>query len=288
MNNKLLTKELKQLAKKEVKYINKNLSKSLGKVEGWVEQKIPDKLQDTLEAAIFTSFETVFTKGTGVIEKGYNKSELEFTHKMNAYALSIRPDKKSVKQFSKTSNSTSLKNIALSGTKGVGFGLLGIGLPDIPLFISMMLKGIYEIATSYGYDYNSTTERYFILQIIAVAFSYDNHKLENIEQLNNYTYDSIMPSSYSEHQKIVEVSELLTNDLIYTKFIQGIPLVGVVGGTCDMLFTKKVLDYASIKYQQRFFHTMQSTQPAESLPQIGEEEPLQLENKPTIRKLFLK
>ncbi|OON91638.1 MAG: hypothetical protein ATN33_08850 [Epulopiscium sp. Nele67-Bin001] len=260
MNEQVIINELKVLAKKEAKYINKNLNKNFVKIEGWVEQKIPDKLQSSLEAAIFTSFGIVFQKGTDIIEKGYNKSALEFNHKMNTYALSIRPNKKSIKRFKKTSNTASIKNIAISGTKGVGFGILGIGLPDIPVFISVMLKGVYEIATAHGYDYNLPYERYFILQLITVAFSYDIEKLENVEEINKFAYDNILSQTYDEEAKIIEVSELLTNDLIYTKFIQGIPFVGVLGGTFDMLFTKKVLDYAQIKYQQRFFHRLQAPQ----------------------------
>ena len=30
----------------------------------------------------------------------------------------------------------------------------GVGIPDIPVFLSMLLKGLYEMAASYGYDYN--------------------------------------------------------------------------------------------------------------------------------------
>lgn len=38
----------------------------------------------------------------------------------------------------------------ISGVEGVGLGLLGIGLPDIPLFTAVILKSVYEIALSYG------------------------------------------------------------------------------------------------------------------------------------------
>ena len=36
------------------------------------------------------------------------------------------------------------------------------------------------------------------------------------------------------------------------KFIQGLPLVGVIGGAGDAICLKRVTDYASLKYQKRF------------------------------------
>ena len=41
-------------------------------------------------------------------------------------------------------------------------GVLGIGLPDIPVFTGMILKNIYETALQYGYSYESREEKYFI------------------------------------------------------------------------------------------------------------------------------
>ena len=51
-------------------------------------------------------------------------------------------------------------------------GVLGIGLPDIPVFTGMILKNIYETALHYGYSYESREEKYFILLLIQGAISY--------------------------------------------------------------------------------------------------------------------
>ncbi len=39
---------------------------------------------------------------------------------------------------------------------------------------------------------------------------------------------------------------------MYLKFVQGIPIVGVVGGLSDMVYQKKISDYAALKYKRRF------------------------------------
>lgn len=38
------------------------------------------------------------------------------------------------------------------------------------------------------------------------------------------------------------------------EFLQGIPVVGVVGGICDALYMKQITEYADIKYKCRFLN----------------------------------
>ena len=40
--------------------------------------------------------------------------------------------------------------------------------------------------------------------------------------------------------------------LLYMKFLQGIPIVGVAGGLADSVYLKKITDYADLKYRRRF------------------------------------
>ena len=47
----------------------------------------------------------------------------------------------------------------ISGVSGIGLGLLGLGLPDIAVLTGLILKSIYEIAVSYGYDYQREEEQ---------------------------------------------------------------------------------------------------------------------------------
>lgn len=59
-----------------------------------------------------------------------------------------------------------------SGTallEGVGLGILGIGLPDIPLFLGALLRGFYQIALSYGVDVRQDEEQIYLLLLLACA-----------------------------------------------------------------------------------------------------------------------
>lgn len=38
-------------------------------------------------------------------------------------------------------------------------GFLGMGLPDIPVFLGVLLRSIYEIALSFGFSYDTEEEQ---------------------------------------------------------------------------------------------------------------------------------
>lgn len=44
----------------------------------------------------------------------------------------------------------------------------------------------------------------------------------------------------------------LAKELLYMKFLQGIPVAGAVGGAYDVVCLKKILDYVQLKYKKRF------------------------------------
>lgn len=94
---------------------------------------------------------------------------------MRQYMADVKQNSKSLRSFSKKARDTGTKNLLLSGVSGIGMGVLGIGLPDIPVFTGMILKNIYETALQYGYSYESREEKYFILLLIRGAVSYGIH-----------------------------------------------------------------------------------------------------------------
>ena len=51
---------------------------------------------------------------------------------------------------------------------------------------------------------------------------------------------------------IEQTAGSLSGELLYMKFLQGIPIVGAAGGAYDVLYMKRVSDYAQMKYHRRF------------------------------------
>ena len=66
--------EWAETLRKEKAYLQKNLRKKDSALNRTLEEHIPDTLQDTLDAAFAKAFALIFEKGTGVIERTYNKN----------------------------------------------------------------------------------------------------------------------------------------------------------------------------------------------------------------------
>lgn len=247
-----LQKEWEILEKKEKKFLEARLTKQDSLINRTLEEKVPEKLQSTLDSAFAKAFQLIFDKGTGVIEKTYSKEKLQQEFEIRDYASEAKKDRKSLKAISKGAKGTGNRNLLLSGVSGIGMGVLGIGLPDIPLFTGMIFKNIYEISLNYGIPYDTEEEKQFILQVIKGAVSYGD-ELKNIDQaLDEYMYTGAFSTEISVEDQIRETAGALSKELLYLKFLQGIPVVGAVGGMYDAIYMKRISAYASLKYQKRY------------------------------------
>jgi len=158
MNQRQIEKEWVKIIKAEGKFIDHNLHK---KEAGWqqkLEKFVPEELSYNLNVAFFKAFEMIFEKGTGIIEKTYNKQKREKEHRINAYTAETMRTRKSLKVFGKQARASKNVNTLLSAVEGVGMGVAGAGLPDIPVFLAVLLRSIYEIAVIYGFDYDTEQE----------------------------------------------------------------------------------------------------------------------------------
>ena len=99
-----------------------------------LEAKVPEKVRINLEKAFCKAFSVVFQHGNSLIEKTYNKEELQKDHEIQAYAVQIKGNCKELRKMSKNAGAADLRNMALTTVEGAGLGLLGIGIPDIVIF----------------------------------------------------------------------------------------------------------------------------------------------------------
>lgn len=251
-----LEKEWNKTLKQEQTYIDKRSDKKASKLNQLLESKVPPRLQETLDLAFSKAFYLIFEKGTDIIEKTYNRDELEKTYQINEYTAHIRQNRKSLRAFTKKAEGAGNLNLLVSGVSGVGLGVLGIGIPDIILFTGLMLKGIYEIALSYGYDYRNEEEKMFILLLIQGSVSYGEELVKINEQLNFYMEKEVFKPEKSLTQSIQDAAGGLSKELLYMKFLQGIPVIGAVGGAYDIIYMKQVVSYAKLKYRQRFYRKL--------------------------------
>ena len=250
-----LEKEWDALNKREKKFLTGRKEKEDTALNQFLADKVPANLQDTLDTAFFKAFQLIFEKGTGVIEKTYRREDLEKSYQVKEFSHEMKGNRKTLKAFSKGANAAGNKGMFLSGASGIGMGLLGVGIPDIPVFTAMILRTVYEIALGYGFHYDTEEEQYFILLLIQGAVSHGSALEEVNAEVNRYIREKTMPPDYCKDDQIRKTAGALSKELLYMKFLQGIPLVGAIGGVYDLVYMKQITEYAKIKYQRRFLRT---------------------------------
>ena len=158
----------------------------------------------------------------------------------------------------RTERNAGNKGMALSGASGIGMGLLGVGIPDIPVFTAMILRTVYEIALSYGFHYDTEEEQYLILLLIQGAVSHGAAMDQVNGEVNRFLRENSLPLQYDKDDQIRKTAGALSKELLYMKFLQGTPIVGVIGGVYDVIYMKKITEYAELKYRRRFYNKMET------------------------------
>lgn len=159
-------RELERIAKEETRLLRQAEKYVPARWKEALESKIPEKVYDNLQKAFCKAFELVFEKGTSLIEKTYQKEELEKEFQVRDFAVDLKKDRRELRRMKSRIGQNNLVNIAVSTAEGVGLGVLGIGLPDIVLFVSMILRGTYETALQYGFAYDTPEEKLWILKLL--------------------------------------------------------------------------------------------------------------------------
>ncbi len=258
---------------KEESFLTKHILDKTPKWVRFVRRKIPASLQRTLESAFCKAFFMVFQKGTGLIEKTYKKDAQKHTFKSSSKKLRKEGfTAAGVRRFDRQAKNTVYKNLAISTFEGLALGLGGMGIPDIPIFVSVMLKSIYEIAISFGFGYTSQEEQIFILKLIDTALKSGDELRKKNDELNKMidimaetdfknvsnNMDNNKKTSDEEVLKLMVTrqidtsAEALSRVLLYGKFVQGKAIIGIIGGMNDVTCLKRITDYAVIKYKRRF------------------------------------
>lgn len=244
-------REWNSLLKKEARLQKQRMAEGPGLLTSALEGKIPSKLDDTLTLAFTKAFSLVFSKGGTLIEKTYSKEALRHDFQVAWKKAEAEGSRASLRRVSRGADRSAARHVLLAGAEGSILGILGFGLPDIPLFSGLLLRNLYEIALSYGFSYDTPAERLFILRVVEVSLLRgDAYQRENA--LLSQWIDTRKAPIFSEQEQIRKTASALSSHLLYLKFIQGIPLIGIVGGFSDSLCLHRVSQFARMKYKRRF------------------------------------
>ena len=248
-----LHKELGAVSKQEEKLRQAAQNTKPSQWKTALESKLPDKVASGVEAAFCKGFSAVFQQGKPIIEKGYNKETLKADFDIRDFAVQRKGGRRELRKMHKSAKQSDLLNLAVTTAEGIGLGALGIGMPDIVLFLGTLLKGIYETALNYGYDYETRQEQLLILKMMETALSQGEDWTRRNEEVDQMlTLETVDISEDEFRQQLEKTASVFAMDMLLLKFIQGLPLVGILGGAANGVYYRKVLQYVQLKYRKRY------------------------------------
>ena len=144
-------------------------------------------------------------------------------------------------------------NVVVTTAEGIALGALGIGMPDIVLFLSTLLRGVFETALNYGYDYESRTEQYIILKMMAASLTYGEAWAEENEEVDELMLEeSLTVTEEALNTQLKQTASVFAMDMLLIKFIQGLPIVGIIGGAANPIYYNRIVKYVQLKYRKRY------------------------------------
>ena len=223
---------------------------------GWkqqLEQKLPEKVYDSLHGAFAKAFSLVFRKGSAILEKSYRKEEKLTDHRVGDYVLRHQGKRSQLRRMRNTASIANLTNMTITTVEGVGLGALGIGIPDIVLFITTLLRGVYETALSYGYHYETPQEQLLILKMMEASLVPGDEGVALDHAVDRMLVQ--MPAAVEEeavNDQIRKTASAFAVDMLLLKFVQSLPVVGLLGGAANPVYYRKVMRYVELKYRKRY------------------------------------
>ncbi|WP_071432260.1 EcsC family protein [Angelakisella massiliensis] len=261
----LLQRELNRMQRKENKKLLREADRTQpGPVERLgkkVEQHLPSQGVAAAEAAFQKGFGMLFEQGLPLVEKTAGGEKRRLWGRENARQLEQEPSLSRLKEMDRQARGAMTQNQAVTLAEGGGLGLLGVGIPDIPLFLGMMLRTLCQIGASYGFDFQSPGERLYLLSLIRLSVSKGKERLtaaQETDRLAHWLDGEGAPPQEAEQESIARTSHLLAGQITSLKLLQGVPVVGVLGGAANLNILTALGETARLKYRQRRLRLLQN------------------------------
>lgn len=295
-------KEWRRLLRREERLIRGMSARREPFLDRKLRAVVPDGLQQKLESAFYRAFRLILEQGTGAIEKTYSRERLDAEYRTREFAARLYPERRNLSAGRRAAARRQAAGVAGACAEGAALGVLGIGLPDIPLFLAVLLRSLYAQALQFGIDYRRPEETEFLLDLIALSLSPGedfaardaalNRQIYRMEQdaavnrrndrteqdaaLNRQicrtkqeagagcgsgrteaaegfgTAEAAPEAGGVSEETIRRAARSLSGELLYMKFLQGIPVAGILGGIYDGIYLKRITDYALLKMERRW------------------------------------
>lgn len=144
------------------------------------------------------------------------------------------------------------RSTAAAEGAATGYGGFLFGLADLPLWLSIKMKMLFEIAANYGFDTRDYRERIYIMHIFQLAFSSQRHRNKVYRTIAGWEIEvKLLPPDlrgldwrtyWEEYRDHIDLAKLL----------QLIPGFGAaVGAIVNYRLTGRLGEYAMNAYRMR-------------------------------------
>lgn len=220
-----------------------------------VREKAPKKVIEKVRAALIKGFIFIFTKGTPAIEKVGGLKKKRMKAEIDIGALDKGISLGAIERVDEGAAGTASTNKEITSVEGAVMGLFGWGPQDAPVFLSVILKSIYEVAASYGFDYNSNEERRYIIALMNGALSGGFDKIPNSEKCDEIGIMIDLGKGNNEElaeEELQSAAENIADQILVLKVLMMIKIAGAFSAATNYKMVKQVTEYAKVKYRQRF------------------------------------
>jgi len=138
-----------------------------------------------------------------------------------------------------------------------GYGGILMGMADLPLWLSIKIKLLFEIANLYGYDTSDYKERIYLLHIFQLTFSRQQQRKKIFALMKNWEKKKEkLPKDINEFDwRTFQIEYRDYLDL--AKLLQLIPGFGaIVGIYINHKLTRRLGNFAMNSYRMRHFQDM--------------------------------
>lgn len=252
MAKTLLEKEIKRLRRAERRYLKKQINKEPTRFEMFLKEKVPEKLESTLDMAFAKAFRLIFSKGSYIIGRSFSTDKLIREFELDTAELDTFGKRRNMRKFKRRAEAAGTTHTMATTLTGLVLGATGAWIPDIIVFIALLLRNLYQISMRFGYEYDTEEEQKFQLRLIAAAIQEGDDIVRSNKEINQIIKMGLSSDESTLDERIRDAAVALSHAMLYMKFLQNIPVVGAAGGVSDFVNMEKISDYATLKYQRRF------------------------------------
>lgn len=206
------------------------------RLQNRINSVIPEKIHHAITLSIKQMTRAVFF-GAG------------FTTRTPVIPESLESCEKKVLERIKFYRNTAAAEGAITGAGGIL-----LGLADFPIWLTLKMKMLFEIAALYGFDTSRYQERVYMLHIFELCFSstvhknkiysiladWDNHEKTLPPDINDFDWRNFQ----QEYRDYIDIAKLL----------QLVPGIGAaVGAVVNHRLTNRLGDTAMNAYRMRWF-----------------------------------